>query len=484
MADPIEPSQPTLRGGKSVSLDGQTVDLTLSDAVFLGLRGNRSIRSAYLARVVQKFDLRVAEDEFSPKLDLKGVYDVALNQGGGGSHTASFGSEATLKSKIGTNFILSWAHDTTRYNKSSAGDENATTRGKVATFSVVQQLLRGGGYKIATASLRNARLSEQVNKLNLKSSVSETVTAIISAYYEVLRAQEQLKIARDGLSRLHELLEVNKAMIAAGRMAAFEAVQTEADVVTQELAIEEATNSLERSRLTLLQLLALDTGTRINVVDSPAARRTEISLSTALAAALEHQPGYLTKLIESEQVAINLDMARNKQLWEVLLQGKASRSPENMSKATDDKQSIINDGKQRWTGSVGVQVNIPIGNLDTKQEEVSARVAVKTQEIALADARQALELEVDNAVRELGIRWRQFEIAKRALDLSQRKLDVEREKLRAGRSSNFQVISFESDFRNAENASLDAMIAYLNTQSSLDKTLGTTLESWDIDIND
>ena len=69
-------------------------------------------------------------------------------------------------------------------------------------------------------------------------------------------------------------------------------------------------------------------------------------------------------------------------------------------------------------------------------------------------------------------------------DLSRRKLDIEREKLQAGRSSNFQVLSFESDLRNAESARLNALIAYLNTQAHLDQTLGTTLESWDIDLND
>ncbi len=84
----------------------------------------------------------------------------------------------------------------------------------------------------------------------------------------------------------------------------------------------------------------------------------------------------------------------------------------------------------------------------------------------------------------LARRWRQYEISQRALDLSHRKLDIEREKLQSGRSSNFQVLSFESDLRNAESARLNALIAYLDAQASLDQTLGTTLESWDIDLND
>ncbi len=47
-------------------------------------------------------------------------------------------------------------------------------------------------------------------------------------------------------------------MIAAGRMAEFEIVQTEAEVASQELAYEEARNQTDTARLPLLQLLALE----------------------------------------------------------------------------------------------------------------------------------------------------------------------------------------------------------------------------------
>ena len=102
----------------------------------------------------------------------------------------------------------------------------------------------------------------------------------------------------------------------------------------------------------------------------------------------------------------------------------------------------------------------------------------------MADARQALERNVTDVVRDVGTRWRQLEIANRALELSRRKLDIERDKLNAGRSSNFQVLSFESDLRNAENARLNALIAYLEAQTQLDLALGMTLDRWDISLND
>ena len=456
--------------GKSVSLSGQTVELTLRDAVFLGLRGNRSIRSAYLDRVAEKFDLRVEEDRFNPKLTLNGRYQFNRNQDDR-SNTSQLTPEATLLGKYGTQLSLSWSQDTNNVKN------GVRTRNQGATFSVIQPLLRGGG-STASAPLRLARLSEQANKLKLKTAVSDTVMQIIQSYHEVLRAQEQVKIARDGLARSHKLLDVNKAMIEAGRMAKFDAVQTEADSAMQELAVEETANQLEARRLDLLHLLALDSNTRITAVETPAARRTEIGQTRALSAALEHRPSYLSQLIASEQAAISLDVARNEQLWDISLVGSASQSRQSNNIPPEYT------GNRNWNAYAGVQLGIRLGDLSVKQSEVRAQVNVENQSVQLAEARQALELEVSNAVRDLETRWRQYEIAQRARALSQRKLEVEREKLQSGRSSNFQVLSFEADLRTAENASLDALIAYLNAQSSLDNTLGTTLESWGIKLND
>ncbi|HID8127728.1 TPA: TolC family protein, partial [Pseudomonas aeruginosa] len=72
----LSPDVPSMarEQGRSVLLSEQVIDLSLSDAVYLGLRNNRGIRSAYLQRIAQKFDLRVAADAFNPKLVVRGDY--------------------------------------------------------------------------------------------------------------------------------------------------------------------------------------------------------------------------------------------------------------------------------------------------------------------------------------------------------------------------------------------------------------------------
>ncbi|RBH56683.1 MULTISPECIES: TolC family protein [Pseudomonas] len=468
-----QPSAPSLRNNQArgVLLSQQNTDLTLGDAVYLGLRNNRSIRSAYLQRIAQKFDLRVSEDVFNPKLLLSGTYQA--NRGSkDSSRNTTLSPTTSLLSEYGTRLSMAWTQQLTN------ADVAGRYRSDGLDLAIIQPLLRGAGWDVTTAPLRVARIAEQVNRLSLKSNVAQTISDIITAYREVLRSQEQLTITQDALKRARALLDVNKALIAAGRMAEFEIVQTEADIATQELGVEEARNQVDINRLSLLRLLALDLSTPIHATEALEANRVNIDKQDAFRVAQVQQPDYLASLLGSQQADLNLVIAKDQSRWDVSLIAGANQIRDR----TDN--DLGNVGSRRWDSYAGVQVQIPIGDLSTRQAEVHARIDVENQQITLADAKQALERSVNDVVRDLGTRWRQYEIAQRAVDLSRRKLDIEREKLSAGRSSNFQVLSYEGDLRNAENARLNALIAYLNAQTQLDLTLGMTLESWDIALND
>ncbi|MFS2199812.1 TolC family protein [Pseudomonas sp. Pseusp3] len=464
-------SAPTLHDGHSRSalLSQQATHISLGDAVYLGLRNHRGIRSAYLQRVGQKFDLRVAKDAFSPKLLLKGHYTD--NQGSEDRvRKTSLSPSVSLLGEYGTRLSVSWTRQL------NDAERAGRFRGDGLELTLIQPLLRGAGRDVSTAPLRLEQLKEQANRLNLKTSVSQAIVDIITTYRELLRSQEQLAIVQEALRRTRSLLDVNKALITAGRMAEFEIVQTEAEIAVQEMDVEEAQNQVHISRLDLLRLLALDLSTPLHASEVLEAFRITIDQPEALRLAQIQQPQYLSMLLGSHQADLNLLIAKDQARWDVSLVAGATQIHGRYDNG-------IGSGRN-WDSYAGVQLEIPIGALSTRQAEIHAHINLQTQEINLADARQELERDVNNAVRELGTRWRQYEIAQRATELSRRKLEIEQEKLNAGRSSNFQIISFESDLRNAENARLSALISYLNAQTQLDLTLGMTLESWEIALND
>lgn len=286
------PGQPTVSAlelardsGAKQPLGAQSIDLTLSDAIYLSLRDNRTIRSAYLDRISQNFDLRVAEDSFTPKLLLAGSYITARNQAdryqqGGVTPTIS------MQTASGARVSLGWTYQRTQAGLASISSNDG------ANITVIQPLLRSAVREIATAPVRLARLSEQINRLTLKSTVSKTISQIITTYRGLLQAQAQLEIVTSSLNRARELVRVNRSLIAAGRMAEFEIVQTEAEEASQELAQEESRSNLDRARLELLQLLALKLNTPVVATETLQTQRADVQVVQAIEQAEAFQPAW------------------------------------------------------------------------------------------------------------------------------------------------------------------------------------------------
>ena len=259
-------------------------------------------------------------------------------------------------------------------------------------------------------------------------------------------------------------------------MAQFEIIQTEADA-NQELGVEEARNQVEASRLALLQLLALDLSNPVKASDTPKAEPLQINELEAQRLALEHQPDYLQP-------------------------GHRGRAGGNQSDRGAQQQPVgclVGERRESGAGPVQWRIRGPRQSELAKLCRHSDRGSHR-QRLRHAPRRSAGESQRGHpgcphqgSAAATGARGGKCDprctvaLAPvrdcRARDLS-KKLEFEREKLQAGRSSNFQVLSFETDLRNAENARLNALIGYLNAQTELDQRLGMTLKSWDIALND
>ena len=114
--------------------------------------------------------------------------------------------------------------------------------------------------------------------------------------------------------------------------------------------------------------------------------------------------------------------------------------------------------------------------IDILDLESSVRV------IPLEEQRQQIGIAVRQAVHDVEVGRRRRELAGRARELAEQKLEIERLKLREGLSSSFRLTRFEEDFVRAQNAEVDVQVGYENALTSLDRTLGTTLERWDIRV--
>ena len=167
-------------------------------------------------------------------------------------------------------------------------------------LALAQPLLKGFGPKVDTAPLRVARIDEKIHVLSLRDTVAGVVTSVIRAYRAVIR-NRQIEISRESLTRARKQLETNRSLIQAGRMAAREIVQTEAEVANRELALIESENSLEAANAALIDILDIDGVSGIRPTATLAMKPARPDLAQSVQTALARRPDHLQPCWESRR---------------------------------------------------------------------------------------------------------------------------------------------------------------------------------------
>lgn len=457
--------------------DAKVRTLTLADCVMLALQNNVAIRTAYLDRISQRMFLRVAEDKFIPQPSLSFSTTTTSNYNTDNTRTQAAAQDAkfvtTLTLPTGGAVNFTWDNPA---NKPDVGQDYGYSSGWSVTFT--QPILKNAGIDAATQSVRQARIAEEQAVLDLKDTLTSTITTTVTNYRAYLSALRSYDIQVKGLETARQTLETNKALIAAGRMAQTEIIQTENDVANQELSVITAKNSIDSSLLTLLQTLDLDRNTRFLPVEEPEQKVSPPSLQEAIAIAIKNRSDYI-KAVQNLDLA-NLDMAVKKRglLWDLSLVTGAGRT------GTDDTyRGAFGDqppGKSNW--NVGLTLNIPLRDLATESTYVSAKVAWEKARINLKKLTADIGIDVQNKLRDIDVNYRSYILSKKGRELAEKKLAIEQEKLKLGRTTNFQLVSFQNDVRNQRTTELQALITYLNSLTALDQSLGIILNRWNIAV--
>lgn len=454
--------------------------LSLRQAIQLALMHSRSLEKAGLDREVQRFDLRVAEDEFIPKLDLiSSARHNPVSTVGGYSATTRTGTvTAALTERLptGARFGLTW--DTTAVDSSTA---LAKTYGSSVFLQLDQPLLRGGGLPANLANLRIARLAEQTNILEFKRIVIGTVTTVILVYRMLQQAQRQVEVSESALARAREQLRINRALVSSGNLAPVEIIQTEADIANQEYNLLTAQSNRDSARFALIKVLDIDRDTQLVSTDPLVLPEFTLDLATCRQLAFAHRPDY--QQVQQGKAISDLGVvsARNQQLWSLNLSSRYRISGDDVDFTSAVDRSLAR-ANEDW--NIGLTLQVPLRDLTRRQSYLRARSRAQKAAIDLTEVTENIEIEVRDALRTIDLASRRVKVAAVARELSERKLEIERGKLQAGRTTNFAIVTFQNDLVSTRLNEIAAQIAYLNALTLLEQTLGTTLTIWGIRIED
>ena len=438
------------------------------------LENNRDLANARLDRILQRYSLRIAEDEFRPRLTLGSNVQRALLPGYAPMDSAAMFSGAALRIRTGGEFTLGWSG-------TRSGGTGSEPYGQALTLSFSQPLLRGAGVRIATTGLRSARRAEQRNLLAFRDTVARAVAGVVRLYRAYWQAERNVESVERAMLRAEQRHETNRFLVAAGRMAERELVRNRGALKQLELGIAAAQDAVDAMRLSLVDVLDVPTGTRFALAETfdPADIPPPADPAASLELALEHRADYRLAHFIIEDAEDSLLLARNQRRWDLGL--NASTNLAGTGVGIGSAAGALESGGY----ALGLSLNVPVGRISRDAADVAllrATLGLERARTEHADLLHRIEVTVRYAVRAVQSAHQRVLLARESRALAEENVEIEGTNLASGLSSNFEVIAAEDALLAASNQETDAVIGYLDALTELDETLGTTLRTWGIDV--
>ncbi|HJU04584.1 MAG TPA: TolC family protein [Nitrospiraceae bacterium] len=478
--------------------------IAMSDAVLQALERNLDITISRQSKESRLTDIIFEQAKFDPTLSLNAQYnrlvsplnrpilgfggsDVGLSPSGEPTkfdqNVTSLTADMTQNLPTGANYDINYSPQRTFVAGPNAFLFNPAYTGGLA-FTLTQPLLRNAGTEINKTFIKIAQNNAQIEQQVFFDRVLTVIATVEQTFWELVFANENLKVGQSALKAAEELLASNRAKAKAGVMAVVEVLQAEAGVasrVEQILIAEKAIQDQEDQLRRLLNPAEQDLRQDLRLVplDQPVQALEAISLEEAIDIAIERRPEVLQANKNIETSDLNTKFAKNQLLPSLAAQGTVGLA--GLGGATGDMLDRNFSGNFYNYGG-GLVLSYPLGNRSAWSQYNKRQLEARSAKASLQSVRQQVIVTVKEAVRRVQTDFRRIETTRSARILAEKQLQAEQERFKVGLSTTIFVLGFQRDLAIARGNELRAIVDYNKSLSNLSRTKATTLERYRITL--
>ena len=476
-------------------------DISLAAAALRALKNNLDISISRHTKESRLTDITVEQAKFDPTLSVNGQYNRQVNPlnrpvfGGTGGNlnqitifdqrVGQVTVDATTNLITGGNLDLNYSPARTNVNQDVASGflfNPAWTGGLVATLT--QPLLRNAGIDVNKTFIRIAQNNAMVEEHVFRDRVLTVVATVEQTYWEVVFANENLKVAEAALKAAQNLLAENRAKAKAGVMSIVDVLQAEAAVASRVEQILLAEKTIRDQEDQLRRLLNpgeedLRLEVRLTPRDHPVVALEAISLQEAIDIAIDQRPEIVQAKKNVETSDLNTKFAKNQLLPTLSFQGTMGLAGLGANYADMSNRNFSGDF---YNYGAGLVLSYPLGNRSAWSTFNRRQMEGKNAETSLASVRQQIIIGVKEAVRRVHTDFKRIETTKSARIMAEKQLQAEQERLKVGLSTTRFVLDFQRDLATAQGNELRAIVDYNKSLSNLSRHKATTLDRYSLQI--
>ena len=489
------PSNPPVPGERRDSL-------SLLEAAVRALEHNLDISISRQTKDSRLPDIIVEQAKFDPTLSLNGTYTRQVNPlnrpvfGGTGDNLGGiqtfdqrshqFTADLTTNILTGGNIDFNYSPQRSNVNQNVAGGFlfNAAYTGGLS-FTATQPLLRNAGVEVNKTFIKIAQNNAKVEEHVFRDRVLTVLATVEQAYWELVFANESLKVAQAALKAAEELLASNRAKAKAGVMSIVDVLQAEASVaarVEQTLIADKAIRDQEDQLRRLLNPAEdeLRQDIRLIPTNQPLTTLAALSLQESIDIALDRRPELAQASKNVETSELNSDFAKNQMLPTLSIQGNVGLAGLGSDYPDSLKRNFSGDF---YSYGAGLVLSYPLGNRSATSTYNKRKLEVRTASMTLQSIRQQVIIGVKEAVRRVQTDFKRIETTRSARIMAEKQLQAERERLNVGLSTTRFVLDFQRDLATAQGNELRAVLDYNKSLSNLARNKGDALEQYQLVLN-
>lgn len=469
---------------------GQVMALSLEESILLGVKNNLNIAIEGFNPQIRDADITVAKAVFDPTAFAEVFYDKAKTRNRSALSAVETTTDENLFGRVGINQRLptgatyELSFDSNRNNTDTTFLQGINPAYQTdLSLKVVQPLLRNFGVDVNRTQIKIAQNEQEISMDQFRQTTMDIITQVQDAYWELVFALEDLKVAQRSLDLAKELADLNRARVRAGVAAPVEITQAETDIAAREAGVTVAEKAVrdadDRLKVVLNIPKAGEWGGAILPTDPARFSPVIADLPTAVADALSKRPDYEAVKIDLSNRELTLRFARNQLLPQLAVEGTVGLN--GLGDSYGDSATKLSS-RDFYQGSVGLVFSVPLGNRAARAEFIKAQLAVAQTRVTLRDAELQITAQVREAVRRIDADAKLVEQTKAASGLAAEQLRIEQKRLEAGVSTTFEVLRFQRDLAVTQSAEVRALTNYNKSLANFDRVRGVTLEKHQIQM--
>ncbi len=438
------------------NVGGNTLTLTLDDAISLALSDNPTVKVANLE--IERYDYvrKQTLSSLYPQVDASLQYSLALRRQEM-AEGFSFGGKNTFNTAASVSLPL-------------------------FAPAVYKQL-----------KLNNAQMESAVE--SARASRIEMIASVRSAYYNVLLAEQSLAVLKEAVLTTERVVENTKNMYDNGLASEYDYLTAQVQLSNLRPQVLQTENAISITKLQLKMYLSLPSDVDVEVVGTLDSFRDKVLLSEDYSRDINDNTTLRNLDIQAEMLQYQEQLIKASRMPVVaafgqvsyigqervdlsgLMGGMAGGGNTNAGEvAAQTRAAAASQSKFWWQCpiSVGAQINIP---LFAGFKAVNQLREVRNQQSQLSIQREYAEegirLQVEQAINTLITARETMLSNERTMEQAQKAYDISLTRYNAGAGTILELNSSQLSLTQAQLSYSQSIYDYLSAYASYEKTLGT-----------